>query len=195
MKTLYIFGALAILFMSCRLSPESPGGETPAVLLTEDYTEEQLQVMDAIARLDAMRRSLSASVPDGGVDTETFASICRPVGIRAKEIGEETGWTVRQISHKYRNPNHRLDAQADSLVHLFLRKPDIDSVWVRSSSNGAPGVRYLRRISVETSCLNCHGAQASRPEFVVQEYPEDRAFDFEEGDLRGLYSVFVPTRD
>jgi hypothetical protein len=195
MKFLYVLGALSICLMSCRLSPENQGRETPPALLTDAYTEEQLQVMDAIMRLDAMRRSLSASVPDGGVDTETFASICRPVGIRAREIGEETGWTVRQISHKYRNPDHRLDAQADSLVHLFLEQPDVDSVWVRSSSSGFWGIRYLRRISVEASCLNCHGAKASRPEFVVEQYPEDRAFDFEEGDLRGLYSVFVPVRD
>ena len=46
-----------------------------------------------------------------------------------------------------------------------------------------------------SACLACHGANDARPEFVKQGYPEDKAFDFEVGDLRGLYSVFVPDPD
>jgi hypothetical protein len=60
--------------------------------------------------------------------------------------------------------------------------------------NGKPRVRYLRRITVESSCLACHSARASRPAFVVGNYPKDRAFEFRAGDLRGLYSVFIPSK-
>ena len=48
------------------------------------------------------------------------------------------------------------------------------------------------RITVREACLACHGAKAERPDFVKERYPEDRACGFEVGDLRGLYSVFVP---
>jgi hypothetical protein len=45
---------------------------------------------------------------------------------------------------------------------------------------------------VEDACLACHGSEDTRPDFVKQGYPDDKAFDFEVGDLRGVYSGFVP---
>ena len=54
------------------------------------------------------------------------------------------------------------------------------------------GTRYFRRITVESACLACHGPKDKRPAFVQQGYPEDRAYDFQAGDLRGIYSLFIP---
>jgi hypothetical protein len=54
------------------------------------------------------------------------------------------------------------------------------------------GANDDRRIDVEPSCLACHGTKASRPAFVKENYPADRAFDFKAGDLRGMYAVFIP---
>jgi hypothetical protein len=45
---------------------------------------------------------------------------------------------------------------------------------------------------VQPSCLACHGPKDERPAFVKKDYPEDRAYGFEDGDLRGIYAVFVP---
>ena len=52
--------------------------------------------------------------------------------------------------------------------------------------------RYYRRINVESSCLACHGGRNARPQFIKDKYPQDLAFDFNVGDLRGMYSVFIP---
>ena len=60
-----------------------------------------------------------------------------------------------------------------------------------AEQEGQPGFRYYRRIIVEGSCLACHGARESRPQFVKDGYPDDRAYNFEAGDLRGVYSVFI----
>ncbi|MFO8099786.1 MAG: hypothetical protein R6T83_09240 [Salinibacter sp.] len=35
-------------------------------------------------------------------------------------------------------------------------------------------------------------AGCERPDFVKEGYPDDRAYGFEPGDLRGIYAVFVP---
>ncbi len=64
-------------------------------------------------------------------------------------------------------------------------------IWLRTRMDGKAGTRYLRRIVVETACLTCHGAKDERPQFIKDGYPEDRAYDFRERDLWGLYSVFV----
>lgn len=37
--------------------------------------------------------------------------------------------------------------------------------------------------------MACHGTKTSRPAFVKQNYPDDKAFDFKVGDLRGMYAV------
>jgi hypothetical protein len=45
---------------------------------------------------------------------------------------------------------------------------------------------------VEASCLVCHGAKENRPQFVKDNYPQDLAYNFHVGDLRGMYAVFIP---
>lgn len=50
---------------------------------------------------------------------------------------------------------------------------------------------HLSEEVVGAACLACHGEKNTRPEFVKEKFPEDRAHGFNAGDLRGLYSVFV----
>jgi hypothetical protein len=96
------------------------------------------------------------------------------------------------MAEKYRNPRHRLDSEGQRLFRLFAEDRSLVGLWMRTALAGRPGTRYLRRIRVEAACLACHGPKDRRPEFVKQHYPDDRAYDFAIGDLRGLYSVFVP---
>ena len=64
--------------------------------------------------------------------------------------------------------------------------------WQAETIDGQKGTRYYRRINVEASCLACHGGKDSRPQFIKDKYPQDLAYDFQVGDLRGMYSVFIP---
>jgi len=50
-------------------------------------------------------------------------------------------------------------------------------------------LRYMRPISVKQACIACHGSKDKRPKFIVEKYPNDRAFDFKVGDLRGMIEV------
>lgn len=150
------------------------------------------RVEAAIHDLNAMRESLAKKMDASAVDRETFARVCKPVGKRAKSIAQSHGWAVQQLARKYRNPAHQLDAEADSIYAQFVHNPEQTKAWLRTVRNGTEGWRYFRRITVEPACLACHGAKADRPSFVKEGYPKDRAYGFEEGDLRGLYAVFVP---
>jgi len=139
-----------------------------------------------------MRESLAATIDTPAVDKSTFQRVCKPVGKRAKEIGAENGWVVQQLAEKYRNPAHKLDAEARELHEQFADSPELTDTWIRAVRDNTEGWRYARRITVQSSCLACHGPKEERPAFVKKGYPEDRAYGFEAGDLRGLYSVFVP---
>jgi hypothetical protein len=149
-----------------------------------------------IERLDALRSRLAATFAQSGAPAgqQAFAEVCKPVGQSMQQLGTTNGWTVRQLAMKYRNPANAPDAEAVRHMRRFAQDTSLRSVTLHTSFNGKPGVRYLRRITVESSCLACHGARDSRPAFVVSNYPKDRAFDFRAGDLRGLYSVFIPSK-
>ncbi len=147
-----------------------------------------------VERLDALRSALAGAFGGQGVpaDESTFQQVCRPVGQQAQQIAKQNGWAVVQMAEKYRNPLHRLDSEGRRLFRLFTEDRRLLGLWVRTEMDGRPGTRYFRRIRVDAACLACHGPKDQRPEFVKQRYPDDRAWDFVVGELRGLYSVFVP---
>ncbi len=147
-----------------------------------------------VERLDALRSALAGTFGAKGLpaDESTFQQVCRPVGQQGQRIAQENGWVFVQMAERYRNPRHRLDIDGQRLFRLFAEDGTLFGLWVRTELAGRPGMRYLRQIRVEAACLACHGPKDRRPEFVQQRYPDDRAYDFAVGDLRGLYSVFVP---
>jgi hypothetical protein len=175
---------IATIFIAISGCGRQDGDVPPA---TMSHSVEQ-----AIAGLDALRSGLAKTITDGDeVDAETFAKVCKPVGIQAKALSQENGWVVKQVALKYRNPDNQADEEAARVFPQFKANPGLDSLWIRTEGEGAAGWRYFRRITVEKACLACHGQRDARPAFVKEKYPDDKAFDFETGDLRGLYSVFV----
>ena len=172
---------------------------TPAAAAQEEApaeasADELGRAVREVERLDELRSSLAETFRQGGAeaDRETFRNVCRPVGVRAKEIAAENGWTVAQMAIRYRNPSHEADSVARDVMRAMERDPSLMGTWREARMDGREGVRYFRRIVVEPACLACHGAKEERPAFVKDDYPDDRAFGFEVGDLRGVYSVFLP---
>jgi hypothetical protein len=118
--------------------------------------------------------------------------VCQPVGLQAKQIAKDNGWKVMQMAAKYRNPKHQLNAGGQQAYNLLAANPTLMGVWTRTHMDEQAGTRYFRRITVESACLACHGPKDKRLAFVQHGYPEDRAYDFQAGDLRGIYSLFIP---
>ncbi len=153
------------------------------------------KAVQEIENLDAMRSGLASTLKDSTTEPtiETFKEVCKPVGMRAMQLSKENGWQVKQIATKYRNPAHAPD-NLHSVMALakFENDPELMGFWDSETIDGQQGTRYYRRINVESSCLACHGGKNARPQFVKDKYPQDLAFDFNVGDLRGMYSVFIP---
>lgn len=149
----------------------------------------------AMDRLDAMRSGLAATFAQSGApaDLAAFGRVCKPVGMAMQQGAAANGWMARQVAVKFRNPANEADAEAVAQLQRFESDSALRAVILTTTMNGRPGVRYMRRITIESSCLLCHGDIASRPAFVTANYPQDRAFGFKVGDLRGAYSVFIPS--
>jgi len=147
-----------------------------------------------IEALDALRSTLARTFAAGGVTAtdSTFAQVCKPVKMQSMKVAREQGWMIAQLAERNRNADNTLDAGARRVFTAMQRDPALMGQWERTTLKGTTGLRYYRRVTVEPSCLACHGAKAARPDFVVKGYPKDKAFGFAVGDLRGLYSVFLP---
>jgi hypothetical protein len=146
-----------------------------------------------VERLNGLRESLARQFEANPAATEgRFLEVCRPVEVEAQRIASENGWKVQQLADKYRNPVNRADREALHFLHQLAADTSVQGMWVRTAMNGQPGVRYFRRITVREACMPCHGTREARPTFIRDGYPLDRAYNFEVGDIRGVYSVFVP---
>lgn len=152
-------------------------------------------VWSKIDEVDNLRISLAPAVTKEAVVTEeVFAKVCKPVGMKAKAIAEKEGWIFKQLSHKNRNPAHALDEDIKNQYAEFLKDSKKERVSFPAKMNGVDGKRFLQRIVVQETCLACHGEKDARPAFIKIKYPDDKAFDFKAGELRGVYSVFVPAK-
>lgn len=171
---------------------------SPAIVLAAPiipHPDELVRAVQEIEALDTMRTGL-ASTLEGSTEEptkQTMKEVCRPVGMKAMELSKENGWQVIQIANKYRNPDHAPHNLHDKMVLAkFEQDPNLVGLWDTETINQETGTRYYRRINVEASCLVCHGLKDRRPQFVQEGYPQDLAYNFKVGDLRGMYAVFIP---
>ncbi|MEM9907632.1 MAG: DUF3365 domain-containing protein [Cyanobacteria bacterium P01_D01_bin.44] len=153
------------------------------------------KAVQEIENLDALRSGLAAYLEDESEPptAETMKQVCKPVGMKAQQLSQDNGWQVKQMAKKYRNPAHQPDnLHAKMALAKFEKTPELMGFWDNGTLNDQAGTRYYRRINVEASCLACHGRKDNRPQFVKDNYPQDLAYNFNVGDLRGMYAVFIP---
>lgn len=143
-----------------------------------------------------MRSTLAQNFikPDMEITEETFKNVCGAVAKRVKEIMEKDGYKVRHASAKNRNPVNAATQEERAVLETFDRNREIKGQWDMVESDGKRFQRYMKPIYVEDACLACHGSKDSRPKFIVDKYPEDRAYDFKTGDLRGMVEVMFPEK-
>ncbi|MEA5574658.1 DUF3365 domain-containing protein [Calothrix sp. UHCC 0171] len=180
---------LAVLIISVLLI------SNPSIAKADIEPTQLAKAVQEIEYLDAMRSGLASTLEGQKQEPtiQTFKEVCQPVGMRAKQLSQENGWQVKQIAKKYRNSAHAPDnLHSQIALTKFEQNPELIGFWEQEKLNGKDGIRYYRRINIDASCLACHGAKNSRPQFIKDKYPQDLAFDFHVGDLRGMYAVFIP---
>jgi len=140
-----------------------------------------------------MRSSLAQAFirPDTEITEETFKNVCGAVFKRAKEIAEKEGFKIRHAAVKNRNPNFAAKQDEIKILEAFDKDRDMKDKWDTVEMEGKKYLRYMRPIFVEEACTACHGSKDKRPKFIVEKYPNDRAFDFKVGDLRGMIEVIL----
>lgn len=164
-----------------------------AVVMYPGPEDQLANAVKEVEHVNALRESLAEKFLAVKTPDQTmFQEVCGPVAAEAKHLSEANGWKVEQLAEKYRNPVHRADPEAERFIRVLAADTAVTGMWIRTAMDGKSGTRYFRRIVVREACMACHGTMDSRPDFIKSGYPRDRAYNFKVGDLRGVYSVFIP---
>ena len=118
----------------------------------------------------------------------------------ANKISRQTGWMVRRVSLKTRNPMDRPDSYETKILHRFQSVPKGEKttgqVFEIVDTGGRKEFRYMKVIRLAPPCLKCHGPLDQIPPEVKARldtyYPHDQATGYKAGDVRGAFSVRIP---
>ena len=103
----------------------------------------------------------------------------------------EGGLAFNNVSDRPRNPDNAADALEMEAIAFYRDNKDIQERFVAfESDEGKPFYHYSRPIWIESYCLKCHGKREDAPATIQASY--DSAFDYQEGELRGIMSIRLP---
>jgi len=120
----------------------------------------------------------------------------------AKAASEQTGWAIRRVSLRNRNPKAVPDAWELAALEDFDRraaageKPATLEKYEQVDSASGKEYRYMKALPVQQICLACHGPSDSIAPEVSQRlqtlYPADKATGYAIGQIRGAITIRKP---
>lgn len=141
---------------------------------------------------------LQQEIAKGGVEGAIGA--CRDIAPQlAQSASAESGWTIRRVSLRNRNPQAVPDAWERAVLEDFDRRAaageDPASLEHGAIVNDGDTrlYRYMKALPTQEICLPCHGPveQISPPvkQRLAELYPGDRATGYRPGEIRGAITL------
>ena len=146
-----------------------------------------------------LKGELTKAIADGGPIAAINVCYLRAPEIAA-QLSQSSGARVGRTALRVRNPSNAPDEFERSVLEQFatdLGSGPIDrplEAVFEIRRGDAVERRYMRAIPTDALCLTCHGKTIA-PELaaaIARDYPKDQATGFEQGQLRGAFSVVWP---
>ncbi len=106
---------------------------------------------------------------------------------------DKSGFSFENVSDQPRNLEHLADEIELSAMDYFRQNPKEQVLFKpfnNAKKNGEEYYLYARPIWIEKHCLKCHGNREDAPPVVRDKY--DTAWNYKEGELRGILSIKLP---
>ena len=165
-----------------------------------DYTEEIKASRETVKEfMQTLKQELQASMQEGGpVNAVSVCNLTAPA--IANTYSVRNGWKVSRTSLKLRNPDNAPDAWERSALDAFEKRklagedPAQMEYYEVIRRDGGKELRYMKAIPTSRVCLACHGeALDSIVKTRLEKlYPHDKALGYQEGDIRGAFTVTQP---
>jgi len=142
---------------------------------------------------DTLRNTLQRAVAEKGF--AGAVDFCKTEALALTNTYSKEGISVKRSSDKLRNPSNAPDSMELRILATYRQwkteKKELKGVLEK---DGSGNYHYFKPILLQTLCLNCHGnpVSAIKPDtwkMIQQKYPADAAFDYQEGDLRGIWHI------
>ncbi len=191
-KNFKLFAVIVIVGAVVILSISSTNYQKQSTMLREEIFDKCKMIA---LELKHTREYLAETIALANLEHGEEAKRLMPA-MAGNEIGKKfysaTGYQLRQVSSKYRNPDNKPDKFEEKALIEFEKDRNLSEYKGVDKINGQKVLRYLTPLYIEEACLKCHSAKETIPEVIKEDYPEDKATDYKFGDLRGAISVFVP---
>lgn len=150
--------------------------------------------------LGTLKTQLTEALSDG--DTKKAVVVCSSIAQSiAQNVSKENNLDIKRVSLKNRNLLGSPDNFEKETLELFDKMkedgkltPDSDFSDI-TMVNNKKVFRFMKPIVTAKSCLQCHGnPEQIKPEvkeILKEKYPNDIAFGYKEGDVRGAVSVKI----
>ncbi len=111
-----------------------------------------------------------------------------------QELSEQEDVVIRRTALKYRNEANKPDSLEHKVLVEYSKKllnnEKLEPMIIQV--NGSK--RFFSPIMTKPICLTCHGMPGTQIEddlfsTINDKYPNDMAVGFQEGDLRGIWSI------
>lgn len=144
-----------------------------------------------------LKGELKSAIRTGGVVEAVEVCHSRAPEI-AKDLATQHGWHVGRTSLRRRNAKNTPDDWKIATLTKFEERKAagqaIENLEYAATvkQDGESRFRYMKAIPTQGLCLACHGGNAVSPEVELalkQYYPDDQARGFNEGDIRGAFSL------
>lgn len=144
---------------------------------------------------------LSAEIAQAGA--ASAVGVCNEKAPQmAMAASQQSGWAIRRVSLRNRNPKALPDAWERAALEEFDRRAasgESAATLEKSAmveEGGRKEFRYMKALPVQTLCLSCHGTTDAIPADVAAKlhalYPDDKAVGYSLGQIRGAMTIRKP---
>lgn len=189
LKYLFLITGLMIFFFSCNQSKGK-----------KEFTDWKSKGDSLTTQtFDTLRKTLQKVISESGLPGAV--EFCNIAALDLTKTYAGKGIQIKRTSDKIRNPVNTPDEMENDVIKTYLEQKEENkqlTAIIKQDSKG--NQHYFKPILVQSMCLNCHGAKETqiKPDtwdMIQKKYPTDAAFNYKDGDLRGLWHiVFTKTK-
>jgi hypothetical protein len=171
----------------------------PAVANEAQLLEEARGVATAIPPklLNVLKEEIGKGGPEGAI------GVCREKApAMAKAASEQSGWAIRRVSLKNRNPKAVPDAWEEAVLKDFDQRAAAGENLMALekgeivADGGTQTYRYMKALPTQELCLGCHGVPEQMSPAVkatlAEFYPHDKGVGYQAGQIRGAITLKKP---
>jgi Protein of unknown function (DUF3365) len=172
------------------------GAALPAAAADDPWVAEARSVATAMPPklLAVLTDAINQGGPEGAI------AVCKDKAPQmAQAASAQSGWQIRRVSLRNRNPKAVPDEWEKVALADFDRRAaagENPATLERAEVvpvDGRPTYRYLRALPTQELCVSCHGAPEKLSPAVAAKlrelYPDDRAVGYSPGQIRGAVTL------